>query len=257
MISYTQDRQLRRSKFAPRLTHFCASVCPSFEFDFGVMPLSTRSRSQHCKQHQRCKAASFGSTTCPKLLIAFAVALGSLVGGSAASTASHRFRFLPGRGPAPVLVSEPPTLGQRFKGLGGRVRSGLGGFSMGRGVSAEGERKVVMAGVGATSKGRDASSGNGANVGGNGGNKANGNRNGNGGLNSFLAGGLAGSISTTITCPIEVGLWCCFCRRTPTSVGGSVQRCLAQSLNETTWLALLLLRTWNIAVQACTRTTAL
>lgn len=172
------------------------------------MLLSTGSRSQHCKQQQQCKAAGSGSRTGSKLFIALAVVtLGSVVGASStASTTSHRFRFLPARRSPPiVLVSEPPTLGDRLKGLGGRVRGGLGGISSGDDgvVAKEGGRKFVMAGVGASKKSRDASS----SEGGNGAIKSNGNgNNGNGkaGLNSFFAGGLAGSISTTITCPIEV-----------------------------------------------------
>ena len=202
-----------------------------------VMLQATRLRSQYPErqQHQqqrRHKASAGGSRYCcrpgPKLFLLFA-ALGSAIGdrtGGGGGSSSHRSppppspsAFFFGRGSgSSSRDSAPPvpetlSLGDKLRSFGDRFRrdGGADGLEGGGGSRISSKRsgsssssssssRKAMAEGGA--KGRDDGVAEGA---------ANGQRKSNGG-NSFIAGGLAGSISTTVTCPIEVRCFPCYCR---------------------------------------------
>lgn len=168
---------------------------------YAVMLGVTRSRShrQYIRRRgQKREVSNHGNVSAASVrLLVLCAALASAIGGGGqgrvtAISSGHRPGFLGlgfGREKAPA-VPEPPSLGDRVRSLGERVRTGgAARLATGKGGGSRsggaGEAKA-MAAAQVRSEGQQAPTGR------------------SNGRNSFIAGGLAGSISMTITCPIEV-----------------------------------------------------
>lgn len=168
--------------------------------------LATRSRPSSQQQHQHrqqqhqqqqhevvhsCKGGLFAV-----LVVFAAVGSASASGGyplqhTSTIGSSHRPCFLGltfGEKKAPA-VPEPPSIGDRFREIGDRVRSGGVGALLAGKASASGEPEEAMAAAQVLSESQR---------------RQQPHKDKSNGRNSFVAGGLAGAVSTTITCPIEV-----------------------------------------------------
>lgn len=166
---------------------------------YAVM-LQTR-RSRPHSQHQQHRQKQREALHCSKppgaallsVLVLFA-ALASSAGSSGRPAVSHRPCFLGlsfGEKEAPA-IPEPPSLGDRVRDFGQRVRrGGIAGVLPGKGSDTAGGGAKAMAAAQVRGESQQPA------------------KDRSNGRNSFVAGGLAGSVSTTITCPIEVISRCC------------------------------------------------
>lgn len=175
--------------------------------------LGSHQQQHHQQKHQKIKVAGYCYGPVLRSVLLWVV-LGSAIGGPSASTGSHRswFAFRGGhsssRGVSTQATPQRLSLADRFRGVGSCTRrDNAGGRLLGEG-GGKGRGKTMVAAAAAAEAARKKTRDTAVKPAQSGPPCGAPKSNGNGGRNSFVAGGLAGSISTTITCPIEVGVYC-------------------------------------------------